>query len=634
MKKILSMILALAMLLSMAVTATAEEITDYRTYQTAANEMETFNIHYSQGAVDLNVLTNCIDGLLTNDNYGNLIANAAKSWTSEDGGQTWTFVLNEGMQWADYQGNAKAEVVAEDWLWGLEWVLNFAKNGARNITMPGEMIVGANDYYEYTKKVAEEQGEEAAKNLGLEKFLEMVGISCPDKYTIVYKCTDKLSYFPTVATYNCLYPLSGALLQEIGVDGYMAATFDTIWYSGPYTLTSYLHGSEKIFTANPIYWNKDNVKTFNTVTVKMVESQDVAFNLFQTGEIDHVTLSQSTVKSIMENPSSEWYPYLSESRVDIFARSMYFNYDKRLDTEGTPDTNWNKAIGNLAFRKSWYYGLDWTSFLARTNAVNPLSIQNHAFTSRGVSVNSQGVDYVDMVLERLGVEPNYETYDRVNKELFEQYKTQAIEELTAEGVTFPVEVDYWIASSNQTSKDDADTLKQIFSDCLGDDYVTLNIKTYISSASNEVTTPRLNGISFVGWGADYADPSNFLGLITYGEDSALFSGYTTHINDSTDEDLVAEYKEYTRLVDAGRAITDDIDARLAAFAEAEAYAIEHVLIMPVRYSSTWQLTCVNDYSKIYSAYGTQGDRYINWETNSDIYTAEDIAEFKAAYEAK
>ena len=62
--------------------------------------------------------------------------------------------------------------------------------------------------------------------------------------------------------------------------------------------------------------------------------------------------------------------------------------------------------------------------------------------------------------------------------------------------------------------------------------------------------------------------------------------------------------------------------------------LEHALVIPWSYDVAWQLTGVNDYSKIYSAYGTQGDRYLNWETNSDIFTTEDIAEFKAAYEAK
>ena len=88
------------------------------------------------------------------------------------------------------------------------------------------------------------------------------------------------------------------------------------------------------------------------------------------------------------------------------------------------------------------------------------------------------------------------------------------------------------------------------------------------------------------------------------------------------------------MVNVGRSITDDLDARLEAFADAEAYMIEKCLVIPMSYTIEWQLTCVNDYSKIYSAYGIQGDRYVNWETNSDIYTTEDYAAFKAAYEAK
>ena len=633
MKKILSMILALAMLLSMAVTATAEEITDYRTYQTAANEVETFNIHYSQGAVDLNVLTNCIDGLLTNDNKGNLIANAAKEWTSPDGGQTWIFTLNEGMMWVDYQGNVKAEVVAEDWLWGLEWVLNFAKNGARNITMPGEMIVGANDYYEYTKKVAEEQGEEAAKALGLEKFMEMVGISCPDKYTIVYNCTSPLSYFPTVATYNCLYPLSGALLQEIGVDGYMAATHDTIWYSGPYTITSYLHGSEKIFTANPNYWNKANVKIFDTVTVKMVDSAEVAFQLFQTGELDYVSLNQSNLSNIYNNPSNEWHDYLVEARPTKYSYQIHLVYDKHL-ADGTPDVNWNTAVANEAFRKSLYYGLDATDYLARTNAINPLSCQNYCYTANGVATTSAGVDYTQLVRDELGLQYDYTTYSRYNKDLAEQYKQQAISELTAKGVQFPVVIDYYISGGNQTAKDTADVLAQIISDGLGDDYVKLNICTYISSLTNEVRLPQLASMYINGWGADFGDPINFLGQETYGEDGAYYSNNYSMCNKATDADLIACYTEFTRLTNEAKAITDDLDARYAAFAKAEAYMVEKCLTIPWNYDVSWQLTGINDYTKIYTAYGIQAERYVDWESKLEIYTTEDYAAAKDAYFAK
>ena len=44
---------------------------------------------------------------------------------------------------------------------------------------------------------------------------------------------------------------------------------------------------------------------------------------------------------------------------------------------------------------------------------------------------------------------------------------------------------------------------------------------------------------------------------------------------------------------------------------------------------TWKVTSINEYSKIYTAYGNQSERYVNWETNSDLYTTEDYEAFKA-----
>ena len=213
MKKLLALVLALALSLSVMALAGAEEdvalLSNLNTYETQARELETWNIHYSQAAADLNVLCNLIDGLLTNDNHGNLKANAAKEWFTEDGGKTWTFVLNEGMTWFDKDGALKAPVVASDWATGLEWVLNYAKNDSYNVSMPAEMIVGANDYYEYTKQLTEEQGKEAAFALDTTgKFAELVGIKVDDEAgTIVYTLVDALPYFPpwppTTASIRC-----------------------------------------------------------------------------------------------------------------------------------------------------------------------------------------------------------------------------------------------------------------------------------------------------------------------------------------------------------------------------------------------------------------------------------------------
>lgn len=625
MKKYLSFVLALVLVLtSIAFTASADEIKDLRAYETIAREMETWCYHYSQAAVDLNVLSNFYDHLLTNDANGALVPCVAKEWSSPDGGQTWIFKLNEGVTWVDYQGNYKADCTAQDWVTGLEWVLNYGKNQAANTSMPIEMIKGAGDYYAYTKEL----GEEEAKKLGTEKFLEMVGLEAPDDYTLIYHCVDKLSYFPSVACYNCLAPLSAKLIEEIGVDGYFGADYTTMWYNGPYTCSEYIYQNEKVLSKNEAYWNKDNVKLFDTVTIKMVESADVAFQWFSAGDLDYIDLNQANLSTIYNNEGNEFHDNLVEARPTKYSYQMHFCWDKK-NEDGSDDTNWNTAIANENFRLALYYGLDITDYLARTNFIHPLSCQNFCYTANAVSVNSEGKDYTQMVRDELGLQYDGEKFARVDTAKAAEYKAKAIEELTAAGVELPVKMTHYIMGSNQTAKDSADTLAQIISDCLGDDLVVLEIRTYVSKLNTEVRDPQLASIYINGWGADFADPVNFLGQETYGDDNAYYSKAYSKINNATDEKLKATYKEFTDMVNTAKAITDDLDARYAAFAKAEAYMLQHALVIPWSYEVTWKVTSINEYSKIYTAYGNQSERYVNWETNSDLYTTEDYEAIKA-----
>ena len=625
MKKYLSFVLALVLVLtSIAFTASADEIKDLRAYETINREMETWCYHYSQAAVDLKVLSNFYDHLLTNDANGALVPCVAKEWSSPDGGETWIFKLNEGVTWVDYQGNYKADCTAQDWITGLEWVLNYGKNQAANTSMPIEMIKGAGEYYEYTKSL----GEEEAKKLGTEKFLEMVGLEAPDDYTLIYHCVDKLSYFPSVACYNCLAPLSAKLIEEIGVDGYFGADYTTMWYNGPYTCSEYIYQNEKVLSKNEAYWNKDNVKLFDTVTIKMVESADVAFQWFSAGDLDYIDLNQANLSTIYNNEGNEFHDNLVEARPTKYSYQMHFCWDKK-NEDGSADTNWNTAVANENFRLALYYGLDVTDYLARTNFIHPLSCQNFCYTANAVSVNSEGKDYTQMVRDELGLQYDSEKFVRRDETKAAEYKAKAIEELTAAGVELPVKMTHYIMGSNQTAKDSADTLAQIISDCLGDDLVVLEIRTYVSKLNTEVRDPQLASIYINGWGADFADPVNFLGQETYGDDNAYYSKAYSKINNATDEKLIATYKEFTELVNTAKAITDDLDARYAAFAKAEAFWIQHALTIPWSYEVTWKVTSINEYSKIYTAYGNQSERYVNWETNSDLYTTEDYEAIKA-----
>ncbi|WP_419169856.1 peptide ABC transporter substrate-binding protein [Negativibacillus massiliensis] len=615
------------------------EIKDLVIPMAVSRELETFNILYAQRQEDSENLTNLVDGLLEVDTKGKLVPAIAKEWGTEDGGLTWTFKLREGVKWVDVNGQEKADCNAQDFATGLEWVLNFHKNDSTNTSMPLEMIKGAKEYYEYTKTLSAE--EAYALNAGEgSKFREMVGFETPDDYTVVYHCLAPKPYFDSLGTYNCLYPAPQALIDEMGVENYKAINNETMWYNGCYTMTSYLQGNEKIFTKNPLYWDTE-AKLFDTVTYKMVESGDISFQLYESGEVDYVALGEARINTIANNPDDPLYQYMIPDVPSKHSYQFHFNYNKNKE-DGTPDTNWNNAIANEAFRKTWYHGLDLTNYFKRTNAIDPMVCENNFYTMKGLCYTSDGTDYVELVRKELGLaEENGETPVRIDAEKTAEYKKQAMEELSALGVTFPVEVDYYIIASNQTALDSATVLKQCFSDGLGDDFVKLNIKTYIKSLRQEVLNPHLQSFVLNGWGADYGDPQNFLGQELYGYDNADYSANYSFINEVTAEteanqQLINTYKEYTKMVEEANEITDDLDARYAAYAKAEAYMLDHVLVLPCNYGIGWALGKVDNDSKMNAMFGIQNNKMKNWETNVNGYTSEDkgVADQIAAYSAK
>ena len=611
------------------------EIKDLVIPRLASRELETFNILYTQRAEDGENLTSLVDGLLESNPKGELVPCIAEEWGTEDGGLTWTFKLREGVKWVDVNGQEKADCVAQDFATGLEWVLNFYKNDSSNTAMPIEMIKGAKEYYEYTKTLSEEEAKALTAGEG-SKFREMVGLETPDDYTVIYHCITEKPYFDSLASYVALYPMAQGMVDELGgADAVRSMNNETMWYNGCYTMTSYIQGNEKIFTKNPMYWDTE-AKLFDTVTVKMVESNDVAYQLYETGDVDYVQLGEAQLNTIAKDPNNKFHDYLVPDVPSKYSYQYIFNYNK-MKEDGTPDTNWNTAVANEAFRLSWYYGLDFTNYWKRVNAIDPMSCENNFYTMKGLVYTSDGTDYTDLVRAELGLgEENGQTPVRLDAEKAEQYKQQAIEELTAQGVTFPVEADFYISASSQTALDSANVLAQVFSDCLGDDYVKLNIKTYIQSSRNEVSVPHLHSFMINGWGADYGDPQNYLGQMTYGEDNAYYSDQYSYINEVEETEatkaLLDTYKEFTKMVDEANAITDDLDARYAAYAKAEAYMLQHAIVLPCYYQIGWCLSRVDNDTKMQPMFGSVGDKMKNWGSNADGYTSEEkgVAEQVAA----
>ena len=618
----------------------ATPLKEFISFESGNRELESWNMLYTQKAEDANVVTNLWDGLLSFDRYGKVVPAIASSWEHNEDATVWTFHLRDDVDWVDCNGEVKAHLTSKDFLVGFEWVMNAIKNEANNTSMPNDTIVGAYEYYELTK----EAGDAAADMTYEDMLAAGVGIEAPDDYTLVFTCPSACPYFDTVAAYNSFYPVAPALIEELGVEGFRSCDNTTMWYNGPYVVEEYIQGNTKSYIPNPNYYDAANVSRFERFTVTMISDGSISLQLYQNRELDEVDLGESNITTIQSDPSNEYNQQLCEKRAKKFSYCFIFNYDKK-NTDGTPDENWNKAIANKAFRQCFSKGMVLNKFFARYNPINPLKCENDFFTMKGLCYTSDGTDYTNLVAKEMGLDG--EAYDgktmkrlRANNGDITELKKQAMEELSAIGVTFPVHCSYYILAGSTSALDSATVLKQCFTDSFGDDFIVLDINTFVSSTMKEVVAPKLQSFVHMGWGADFGDPINFLTQIIVHDDNAYYSCNMTNIagivNNSPasyQTELVAAYEKFTDLVNEGRAIVDDTDARYAAFAKAEAYFLDENLIFPTVYDITWCLTHVNEYSKINAMYGPCNYKAVNWETSEEAYTTEQYDAFAAAFDA-
>ena len=618
----------------------ATPLKEFISFESGNRELESWNMLYTQKAEDANVVTNLWDGLLSFDRYGKVVPAIASSWEHNEDATVWTFHLRDDVDWVDCNGEVKAHLTSKDFLVGFEWVMNAIKNEANNTSMPNDTIVGAYEYYELTK----EAGDAAADMTYEDMLAAGVGIEAPDDYTLVFTCPSACPYFDTVAAYNSFYPVAPALIEELGVDGFRSCDNTTMWYNGPYVVEEYIQGNTKSYIPNPNYYDAANVSRFERFTVTMISDGSISLQLYQNRELDEVDLGESNITTIQSDPSNEYNQQLCEKRAKKFSYCFIFNYDKK-NTDGTPDENWNKAIANKAFRQCFSKGMVLNKFFARYNPINPLKCENDFFTMKGLCYTSDGTDYTNLVAKEMGLDG--EAYDgktmkrlRANNGDITELKKQAMEELSAIGVTFPVHCSYYILAGSTSALDSATVLKQCFTDSFGADFIVLDINTFVSSTMKEVVAPKLQSFVHMGWGADFGDPINFLTQIIVHDDNAYYSCNMTNIAGivnngpaSYQTELVAAYEKFTDLVNEGRAIVDDTDARYAAFAKAEAYFLDENLIFPTVYDITWCLTHVNEYSKINAMYGPCNYKAVNWETSEEAYTTEQYDEFAAAFDA-
>ena len=96
MKKIVSLLLCLALLIGMT-GAVAEEEATYTTLY--SGEVTSLNYLTTGTTNEFSVAANIIDTLVERDAYGNIVPCLAESWEQSEDGLTWTFHIRKGSTW-------------------------------------------------------------------------------------------------------------------------------------------------------------------------------------------------------------------------------------------------------------------------------------------------------------------------------------------------------------------------------------------------------------------------------------------------------------------------------------------------------------------------------------------------------
>jgi len=413
------------------------------------------------------------------------------------------------------------------------------------------------------------------------------------------------------------------------VDRFYVNSIYDAWFNGPYIMTEFIPDNEKILDANPHWYGNDENTRFRSITFKAVENRSIAYQMYKNRELDYVELTEAQTKIISSDPDNEFNDMLVETMRSKYMRQFIFNYHKYKE-DGEEDTNWNMAVANENFRRSWYYGLDLTPYFKLINTLDPLSCEINTINPYGLVKTSDGRDYTELVVELQELNAAEEgSPARLNRELFEQTKKLAIEELTAIGISFPVDVDYYIPASNQASLDTALIIKNIFESSLGSDYIQFNIKTYASSYETEVQIPKLQAYYDSGWGPDYGDPTNSMSQYLYDDIGAFYGNQYMNINDYSEEeingdksyvaDTIETFKALNEMFDDACAIYDNDDERYRALAEVENYIISKALIIPYFTDRRWSLTRVDLTTRCASSYSAAIYRYVNVGTDINGY---------------
>lgn len=518
------------------------------------SDPQTWDALATSRSADSEAIVNTYDGLVEYDNENEIKPALAESWEVSEDGKTYTFHIRQGAKWVDAQGREVADVKADDFVAGMQHMLD-AGGGLEYLVE--NIIVNALEY-----------------NKGDVTDFAEVGVKATDDNTVVYTLCQPTSYFITMLGYNVFAPMSRTYFESkggvFGKDDYKAAvdagtmkygqTVNDIAYCGPYTVTNHTAENTIVFQANPTYWNKDNI-TIKTLTWKFNDGQDPtkAYEDTKAGTLDGCGLSSASLEACKADGNFEKYCTVSDTDATSFVlflnlnRNAYANFNDTTKAVSTMTDDQKKrtdaAMLNVHFRRAIGMGLDIATYngqvvgeeLKLNSVRNSYTPGNFIALEEDVTIEingesktfAKGTYYGEIMQAQIDADGvKIKVWDAENQtsdgfagwhnpaNAYEELQ-QAITELKEFGVEIskdnPIVMDLPYYSGADVYTNRAQTLKQSVEEAL-QGCVVVNLVSCADAKewyyagyyteSGKDANYTLYDVS--GWGPDYGDPATYL----------------------------------------------------------------------------------------------------------------------------
>ena len=629
-KRVLSAGLTFAAALLLA--ACGQSGSDTKTYSsTFSGNPTTFNYLLDYYADNTAIITNLVDGLLENDNHGNLVPSLAEDWSVSSDGLTYTYKLRKDAKWFTADGEEYAPVKAQDFVTGIKYAVD---NKSQAIDLIQNSIKGLNDYI-----------------TGADSDFSKVGVKAIDDQTVEYTLARPEPYWNSKTTNSILFPVNEEFLNSKGKD-FGTLSPDSILYSGPYLLKDFTSKSSIEYVKNPHYYDHDKVSIEHVKLAYFDGSdQELTIRNFESGAYSIAGVYPNS--SNFAKTKEKYKDNIVYSLQDKTSWYFNFNVNRKAYNHTSKTTDEQKkstetAVLNKNFRQAVNFALDRTAYSAQSNGEEAASktLRNTLVPPTFVQVRDKTFgEVVASKLVNYGTEWSginlADAQDAYfNKEKAQAKFAEAKKELASQGVTFPIHLDVAVDQTNKNAVTGMNSVKQTLESVLGADNLVIDVQQLSTDEYNNVAflaptaADRDYDLNFDGWVGDYQDPSTYLNPFN-AEDGFYLKIFGLDAREDKAKIASLGLDTYTKMLKDADSENKDVAKRYEKYAEAQAWMIDNSLIMSAMSSGgTASVTKVTPFTRGYSLVGIKGDgnNYKYMKLQKDTVTTKQFEEAKTKWE--